>query len=147
MHKWRPKKYSSVFVLISLTNLVSMDKIQKKSSFRTRLVGLISTRMKEYFFGRHLCIRSTQLYIHKMQVRNIAGTTNKLHVPLEYKLGALGKKNKSTNTGEKGPLKIKHHYYYFYLLLNSLNTFLTEFLFNLKHKQTSSVVLSSWQPS
>ena len=46
MHKWRPKKYSSVFVLISLTNL----KIQKKSSFRTRLVGLISAKTKEYFF-------------------------------------------------------------------------------------------------
>ena len=41
--KWRPKKYSFVFVLIRLTSLVSTDKIQKKCSFRTRLVGLIST--------------------------------------------------------------------------------------------------------
>ena len=55
MHKWRPKKYSFVFVLISLT---STQKIQKKSCFRTRLVGLISTMPKEYFLGRHLCIRS-----------------------------------------------------------------------------------------
>ena len=52
------KKYPFVFVLLSLTSLVSTDKIQKKSSFRTRLVGLISTKTKEYFFGRHLCIRS-----------------------------------------------------------------------------------------
>ena len=56
MHKWQPKKYSFVFVLISLTSLISTDKIRKKSSFRTRLVGLISTKTKEYFFGRHLCI-------------------------------------------------------------------------------------------
>ena len=34
MHKWQPKKYSFVFVLISLTILVSTDKIQKKRSFR-----------------------------------------------------------------------------------------------------------------
>ena len=47
-----------VFVQISITSLVSTDKIQKKSSFSTRLVGLISTKTKEYFLGRHLCIRS-----------------------------------------------------------------------------------------
>ena len=63
MHKWRPKKYSFVFVLISLTSLVSTDKIQKKSSLRTRLVGLISTKTKEYFFRRHLCIRSMKQYL------------------------------------------------------------------------------------
>ena len=28
MHKWRPKKYSFVYVLISLTSLVCMDKLQ-----------------------------------------------------------------------------------------------------------------------
>ena len=50
MHKWWPKKFSFVFVLISLTSLVSTDRIQKKSSFRTRLVGLICTEKKEYFF-------------------------------------------------------------------------------------------------
>ena len=50
MHKWGPKKCSFVFVLVSLTSLVSTDKIQKQSSFRTRLVGLISTKTKEYFF-------------------------------------------------------------------------------------------------
>ena len=48
MHKWRPKKYSFVFVLISMTSLVSTDEIQKKTSFRTRLVGLINTKTKEY---------------------------------------------------------------------------------------------------
>ena len=48
MHKWRPKKSSFVFVLISLTCLVSTDEVQKKSSFRTRLVGLINTKTKEY---------------------------------------------------------------------------------------------------
>ena len=62
MHKWRPKQFSFVYVLISLTSLVSTDKIQKKSSFRMRLVGLISTKTKEYLFVRHFCIRSmTQL--------------------------------------------------------------------------------------
>ena len=50
MQKWRPKKYPFVFVLLSLTSFVSTDKIQKKSSFRKRLVGLISTKTKEYFF-------------------------------------------------------------------------------------------------
>ena len=50
MHKWGPNEYSFVVVLISLTSLVSTDKIQKKSTFRTRLVGLISTKTKEYFF-------------------------------------------------------------------------------------------------
>ena len=59
MHKWQPKKYYFVFVLIRLTSLVSMDKIQKKCCFRTRPVGLISTKTKEYFVRRHLCIRST----------------------------------------------------------------------------------------
>ena len=48
MHKWRPKKYSFVFVLISLTSLVSTDEVQKKTSFRTRLVALINTKTKEY---------------------------------------------------------------------------------------------------
>ena len=58
MHKWWATKYSFVFVLIRLTSLVSTDKIQTKCSFRTRLVGLISTKTKEYFVGSHLCIRS-----------------------------------------------------------------------------------------
>ena len=58
MHKWRPKKYSFVVVLIRLTSLISTDKIQKKCSFRTRLVGLISTKTKECFVGYHLCIQS-----------------------------------------------------------------------------------------
>ena len=45
-------------MLIRLT-LVGIDKIQKKCSFRTRLVGLMKT--KEYFFGRHFCNRSIGL--------------------------------------------------------------------------------------
>ena len=59
----RPKKYPFVFVLIRLTSLVNMDKIQKKCSFRTRLVGMISTKTKEYFVGRHLCIRSISVIL------------------------------------------------------------------------------------
>ena len=51
MHKWQPKRYSFGFVLIRLTSLFSTDKIKKKSSFRTRLVGLISTKTREIFFG------------------------------------------------------------------------------------------------
>ena len=43
MHKWRPIKYSFVYVLITLTSLVCMDKIQKKCCLRARLVSLIST--------------------------------------------------------------------------------------------------------
>ena len=43
MHKWRPKKYYFVYVLIRLTSLVGMYKIQKKCGFRARLVSLIST--------------------------------------------------------------------------------------------------------
>ena len=43
MHKWRPKKYSLVYVLISLTSLVCMDKRQKECCLRARLVSLIST--------------------------------------------------------------------------------------------------------
>lgn len=50
MHKWQPKKFSLVSVLNSLASLISMDKIQKKGSFRMRLVGLISKKTKEYFF-------------------------------------------------------------------------------------------------
>ena len=45
-------------MLIRPASLVSMDKIQKKCSFRTRLVGLICTLTKEYFIGRPLWNRS-----------------------------------------------------------------------------------------
>lgn len=44
------KIISFVFAVIRLTTLVSMNKIQKKCSHRMRLVGLISTKKKEYFF-------------------------------------------------------------------------------------------------
>ena len=43
MHKWRPKKYSFVYVLIRLTSLVCMYKIQKKCCLSARLVSLVST--------------------------------------------------------------------------------------------------------
>ena len=58
MHKWRPKKYSFVFVLIRPTSLVLKELFFCISSVPTRLVRLISTKTKEHFFGRHLCIRS-----------------------------------------------------------------------------------------
>jgi len=45
------KKHYFVFMLIRLTTLVGTDKVQKKCSFRTRLVGLISTKKKEYFLA------------------------------------------------------------------------------------------------
>ena len=45
-------------MLIRLTSLVCIYKIQKKCCLRARLVSLISTKTKEYIFGRHLCIRS-----------------------------------------------------------------------------------------
>ena len=50
LHKWRPKEYSFLFMLIRLTSLFGTDKIQKKCSFRMRLVGLISRKTKEFFF-------------------------------------------------------------------------------------------------
>ena len=58
MHKWRPKKYSFVFVLIRPTSLVLKEHFFCILSVLTRLVSLISTKTKEYFFGRHLCIPS-----------------------------------------------------------------------------------------
>jgi len=57
------KKYSFFFMLIRLTSLVGTDKIQKKRSFVMRLVGLISTKTKECFFGRHLCNRSMAVFV------------------------------------------------------------------------------------
>ena len=47
MHKWPPINYSFIFVLISLTSLVSMRKIQKNFHTKTRLVSLISIYIKE----------------------------------------------------------------------------------------------------
>ena len=55
------KKYSFGFVLRRLAILISMDKIQEKCSFRMRLVGLISTKTKKYFFGCQLCIWSIRI--------------------------------------------------------------------------------------
>ena len=47
-----------VFVLVRKTSLVLKELFFCTSSVLTRLVRLISTKTKEYFFGRHLCIRS-----------------------------------------------------------------------------------------
>ena len=58
MHKWRPKKYAFLSVLIRPTSLVLNELFFCILSVVTRLVRLISTKTKEYFFGRHLCIRS-----------------------------------------------------------------------------------------
>ena len=58
MHKWRPTKYSFVFVLIRPTSLVLKEHFFCILSVLMRLVSLISTKTKEYFVGRHLCIRS-----------------------------------------------------------------------------------------
>ena len=54
----KKNKYSIVFELVRLPSLICADNIQKECSFRTRLVSLISTKTKEFFFGRLLCIRS-----------------------------------------------------------------------------------------
>jgi len=51
LHKWRPKKYSFIFMLIRVTSLIGTDKIQKKSSFRTRLAGLITTGQRSVFLA------------------------------------------------------------------------------------------------
>ena len=45
------KKYSTVFVLIRPPSLVSADKIQNKCSFKTRLVGLISTKKRIIYWS------------------------------------------------------------------------------------------------
>ena len=47
MQKWLPINYSFIFVLISLTSLVSMRNIQKNFHTKMRLVSLISTHIKE----------------------------------------------------------------------------------------------------
>ena len=47
MQKWLPINYSFIFVLIRLTSLVSMRKIQKNFHRKMRLVSLISIHTKE----------------------------------------------------------------------------------------------------
>ena len=47
MQKWLPINYSFIFVLISLTSLVSMRKRQKNFHTKMRLVSLISIHIKE----------------------------------------------------------------------------------------------------
>ena len=49
-HKWLPKKYSFVFVLIRKTSLVLKEHFFCILSVQTRLVRLISTKTTEYFF-------------------------------------------------------------------------------------------------
>ena len=58
MHKWRPKIYSFVYLLMRLTSLALKRHFCYILFMKTRLVRLISTQTKEYFFGRYLCIRS-----------------------------------------------------------------------------------------
>ena len=51
MHKWRPKVYSFVYVLMRLTSLALKQHFNYILSMQTRLVRLISTRRKEYFLA------------------------------------------------------------------------------------------------
>ena len=46
MHKWLPINYSFIFVLISLSSLISMQKVQKNFHTKMRLVSLISIYYK-----------------------------------------------------------------------------------------------------
>ena len=48
-------------MLIRATSLVLKEVFFCTLSVLTRLVRLISTKTKEYFFGRHLCIQSIHL--------------------------------------------------------------------------------------
>ena len=50
--------YSFVYVLMRLTSLALKQRFFCILSMQTWLVRLISTKTKQYFFGRHLCIRS-----------------------------------------------------------------------------------------
>lgn len=50
MHKWRPKKYSLVFVLIRFTSVVHKEHSFCILSAQTRLVSLTSSKTIEYFF-------------------------------------------------------------------------------------------------
>ena len=47
-------KYSFVLMLISLTGLATTSKFQKNICFKTRAVGLINIKTKEYKSCRHL---------------------------------------------------------------------------------------------
>ena len=62
LHKWRPKKYSLVFVLIRSTSLFRKEHFFCILSVPKRLVSLISIKRKENFFGRHLCNRSMRCF-------------------------------------------------------------------------------------
>ena len=65
--------YSFVYVLMRLTSLTLKQHFFCILSMQTRLVTLISTQTKEYFFGRHLCIRSIQkklnIYIKYLNIK------------------------------------------------------------------------------
>lgn len=54
IHKRQPINYYFVLVLRTPTNLVYMDRMHNKFCFGARLVVLISTKTKEYFFGHNL---------------------------------------------------------------------------------------------
>ena len=51
MHKWWPKKYSLVYVLIRLTSLALKQHFFCILYMHTRLVSLISIYTKEYFLA------------------------------------------------------------------------------------------------
>ena len=62
LHKWRPKKYYFVFVLIRPTSLLLRELFFCILPVPKRLVSLVSIKRKEYFFGRHLCNRSMRCF-------------------------------------------------------------------------------------
>ena len=80
MHKWRPTKYSFVFVLIRPTSLVLKEHFFCILSVLTRLVSLIRTKTKEYFFGRHLRIRSIPITHELFIVKGANKTTTKKRI-------------------------------------------------------------------
>ena len=60
MHKWWQFKYYFVYIQISSTSLFLGNIFFSKFNSRTRLVGLISMKTKDYSNRRHLCIGSIQ---------------------------------------------------------------------------------------
>ena len=60
-HKWRPINYSFVYVLIRPTSLILKEHFFCTLSVLTRLVGLISTKTKGYFFRPSL-MQWTNIY-------------------------------------------------------------------------------------
>ena len=53
-HNGGQMKYSFVLMLISPTSLATASKFQNNTCFKTRAVGLINIKTKEFKSGRHL---------------------------------------------------------------------------------------------